>query len=244
MARRDQVLAFLKERGSGGVSSEEIASKLGLELAGSACKIINRLRKEGYEITHNQKIYTLISQPSKASPGTPPLNQIADIAVPPQTEAKADQKPDMLADTIKTKSKKNKVLEYLLAQGTEGASASDITKHSGVAEQSICFQIHVLRKGGNKIIHQDGKYFLKKVQDSIYGKALRANVTSAANDPQAKLATALNDPKLLSGINKINPEDRTSYLDLLKKIIYYRRCALNMLETTEMLNNITIGVGQ
>lgn len=110
---------------------------------------------------------------------------------------------------------------------------------------NICFQIHALRKEGYKIVLENSRYIIKKGQGHpLYGKNLPAGATSAVDESHAQLASALNDSRLLNGIKKIHEGDRATYLELLRKVVFYRRSALNMLETTEMFNNFAIGVGQ
>lgn len=80
----------------------------------------------------------------------------------------------------------------------------------------------------------NGKYILNS-----RGVKTRKPTTGVPTDTNL-VDNLISDKILFSGINKISPADRAAYVDLLKKIIYYKKCAQSMLETTSILETFSI----
>jgi hypothetical protein len=115
----------------------------------------------------------------------------------------------------------------------------ELSKCSGVSIKNICFHIHDLRNNGVKIKLNEGRYCIQAgSKHPLYNKGTKE--LPLINET-ADIELILGDKRLLKGINKIQPADLPTYMDLLKKIIYYTRCALAMHETTSMLESLTIG---
>lgn len=251
MARADEVFALLKKKGQDGATATDIAKRFGFKVNGSACKLIIQLRSQGHNIQNLNGRYTLINDAEHkietptiedaVEPDTTPSNKLSDIkpdqelnSVPVTTIP--DSNP-----TFTSTRKYERVLETLIHYSETGATAAELAKYSGVEERNICYHIHTIRKNGNKIDLREGKYILKKLHGQTSVRNLPMTVTQAEFDPNAKLAAALNDNRLYKGIDKVSPEDKSTYMDLIKKVVYYRQCALNLLETAEMLNTKIMG---
>lgn len=222
--RTDETLEFLRERGNKGVSAEELGEKFGFKISGSSSKLINQLRDAGHNIISDRKLGVYILKEKNAK-----ISKESDTTTIDNS-------------LFKALGKKDRVLECLQRAGTEGASAEELAKHAGIEEKNIAYHIHALRnKDGKKIFLVEGKYCLKAPKNNksaSYGKGLEdlPEVTESTN-----FVSIIGNKRLSDGIDKVRPEDKAAYLDLLKKVVYYSKCALAMLEASEMINSITIG---
>ena len=235
--RTKETLTFLKRRGDKGVSTAELANKFGFKIVGSASKLISQLRRDGHKIQYDSEkgVYILIKDISIEKP----VDEIAADTVeelnkiPEDNGTTSDE-----ALYFKISTKKEKILECLLRSGPTGASPKELSKISGVVEKNICFHIHALRKDGYKIRLDDGKYIIRANRNHpSYDKGTKSLPIS---EFPVEIASLLGDKRILM-IEKIREEDLPTYIGLLKKIIYYTRCAIAMHDTTEFLENLKIG---
>ena len=125
------------------------------------------------------------------------------------------------------------VLSIIKSNSKEGATAEMIAKGVPIKKHNVCGHIHTLRKDGHKINMHNGRYFLKK--ENINASSYSPKRERIDND---SIFNSIADKKLIAGINKINPEDIETYLDLLKKIIYYTKCAESMIATTQLMDAV------
>lgn len=245
MVSKEVVLKLLKEQGEKGITTKQIANIFRFKKIGSTSKIIWYLKKDGFNINYDteKKAYVLENS-DKVIKQMPTKNALQVITKnDSQTTSENEQQKDFSIYTPTThkndKSKKELVLQCLTAFEANGVSALEIAKHTGIMLKNICFHIYSLRRYNNyKILFKEGRYYLSSKSDHIknISKHLLAPTEEAPN-----LFEALNDKRLVQGIEKINAEDRASYIDLLKKIIYYRKCALGMLDTTQLLEDMNLG---
>lgn len=236
--RMKETLTFLKRRGDKGVSTAELAQKFGFERTGSASKLISQLRKEGHNIQHDPEkgVYILIKdtpvEPQVEEDTEDTLNEVDDSS----KEANGVTTDEALYFRISTK--KEKILECLLRSGPAGATPNELSKISGVAQKNVTFHIHALRTDGYKIRLNEGKYIIRANRNHpSYDKGTKGLPVS---EFPVEIASLLGDKRILM-IEKIREEDLPTYIGLLKKIIYYTRCAIAMHDTTEFLENLKIG---
>ena len=248
--RTDETLKYLRKRGADGVSTEELGEKFGFKHSGSASKIINQLRANGHTIEHDRErgVYVL----TKEAPDTEnsdavdaELEEIVDGAVDASNDTEEDPgKNDASDDAIfyKASSKKDKILQYLIKAGKRGGNPAEISKYSGVGSKNVCFHIHALRKEGHKITTKEGRYFVRaNHRNPQYNSGTQDLPVS---EIPVTLLELLGDKRLVTDIHKLRREELPTYVDFLKKIIFYTKCALAMYETREMLETLTIGEGQ
>jgi biotin operon repressor len=234
--RTDEALAMLKKQGEKGISTEEFGKKFGFQNPGSISKTIGQLRATGYDITYNKDNAVYVLKNNKA-------DTVESASVTP-----IEEEPKKDASTPSTyATKKELILEALLEAGKEGANVEYLAKMSGVNQKNVCFHVHSLRKiDGCKISMIEGRYILKnRPKKPSALQQFPSDVVPPEIEGRAsieELFSSISDRSLIAGINKINPEDRRSYLELLKKVIYYKKCALSMLETTNIINSINVGV--
>lgn len=235
--RTKETLTFLRRRGDKGVSTAELAKKFGFERVGSASKLISQLRKEGHNIQHDPEkgVYILI----KDTPIEKPVEETATETIEELNEVPEENgttSDEALYFRISTK--KEKILECLFRSGPSGATPKDLSRISGVMEKNVTFHIHSLRKDGYKIRLDDGKYIIRANRNHpSYDKGTKGLPVS---EFPVEIASLLGDKRILL-IEKIREEDLPTYIGLLKKIIYYTRCAIAMHDTTEFLENLKIG---
>jgi biotin operon repressor len=222
--RPEQTLDLLRKKGRKGVSSTELAKKFKFKLEGSSCKIIKQLREEGHDI-HRDKVrgvYILIQE--KVSEETGNSKKVVDVP------------------HLKTYGKKDKVLECLLKAGTGGTSTEEIAEYAGIDYKNVCSHIHSLRHTNfQKIENKGGLYFLTVPQKSLTpNKGINLTPVNQDNNP-IDLDKAIGIKTLLKGADNISLEDLPGYMSLVKKVIYYGKCAAAMLETNNVLESLTIG---
>lgn len=239
--RTDEALKCLRESGTKGITTEELSNKFGFKYQNSVSKIIRQLRERGHAIDYdkNTGIYVLIAEAEvKTSDGGVAGNSVVDREIyeenPDDTE---DNDDDALFHRRACKS--DKILEYLTRAGKEGASSEDLSKYAGTKSNGIGYHIHVLRKKGFKILLTEGRYFIK-----ISRKTPRYNIGTKELPPSTipvDILNLLGDKRLVNDIHKLRKEELPTYMDFLKKIIFYTKCALSMHETHDMLDTIKIG---
>jgi biotin operon repressor len=240
--RTDEILKFLRKIGEKGVSSQDIADKCGFARAGSASKVISRLRAQGHDIEHDMKnhIYTLREKPAKVIPEDTGEVEHTSSEVPLVIETTKNETDD--AVFFKVSGKRDKIREYLLRAGAKGATPKELSKCSGVKTTNVCSHIHSLRKEGDKIALHDGRYIIRaNRKNPIYDKGTESLPNS---DIPVEVAELLGDKRLIGSINKVAPADLPVYLEHLRKVIYYTKCALAVIETSALLETLTIGDGR
>lgn len=235
--RTKETLTFLKRRGDKGVSTAELANKFGFERVGSASKLISQLRKDGHNIQHDPEkgVYILIKDISIKEF----VEEIAEDII--EKNSKTPKENSTTSDEalyFRISTKKEKILECLLRSGPNGATPIDLSKVSGVTIKNICFHIHALRKDGYKIHLDGGRYIIRSSRNHpSYNKGMKS---LQVPEFPVEVASLLGDKRILM-IEKIREEDLPTYIGLLKKIIYYTRCAIAMHDTTLFLENLKIG---
>ena len=240
--RNDEILEILRKSGENGISAQDLAKKFKFARVNSICKPINQLRLRGHNIANDRNlgVYILYENDNnshesqlKVDPITEPINGTADIT---ESDAPSDAK------FLKMAGKREKVLEYLIRSGENGAKPIELSKYSGVSVKNICFHIHDLRKSGNHIKLIEGRYCIQAGKK--YPRYNKGTKDLPLTNDTADIELILGDKRLLKGIKKIQPADLPTYMDLLKKIIYYTNCALAMHNTIDMLESLTIGDDQ
>lgn len=243
MTRQEEVLKLLKKRGQKGVSAVEIAEQFGFVHSGSSSKIIGQLRQAGHDIIHDNEASVYILRAETTSKDT----DFIEKGHNPETEhfkeyVQEEDVPDDDNLFHKLASKKDKILEYLIRAGKAGGDPSELSKYSGVGSKNVCFHIHALRKEGHKILTKEGRYFIRK-------NSRNPNYNIGTQDlPLSEIPVGLmdllGDKRLVNDIHKLRREELPVYIDFLRKIIFYTKCALAMYETREMLETLSIGDGQ
>lgn len=239
MQRKTLTLQLLKKRGEEGVSTEELAKKFGYNSRNSAGKLMWLLRRGGHKINYDKKnrIFVLVNGKitNDVKKSLKKVNQKGSIKDDIDNIDDTDiviKSPAELAG-VPPNTKKGLIYNLLVSRGKEGATPEELSKCSGTKRKNVCYQIHAIRKSiGCKIEMVKDKYTLKSRNVSSYGSN---TVTVSETD---HILDKIGNKKLIMGIHKIRPEDHESYLDLLKNIIYYTKCAENMIETTELLNAV------
>lgn len=241
--RIDETLKLLRKRGGTGVSSEDIATKFGFKRKGSASKLINQLRAQGHYIKYNKKdgVYILYTRKHEQAPPSAPKVHLEDIVT--DNEIPAEDNNTKASDDalfFRVAGKKDKVLELLLREAPKRVSGIVLAKYAGVMPKNISPHIYALRHtDGHKIISERGYYSIKgNKKNKNYGKGID-NLTPS--HLSVEVASLLGDKRLISDIHKLNPGELPTYMDFLKKIIFFTKCALAMYETDSMLETITIG---
>lgn len=235
--RTKETLTFLRKRGDKGVSTADLSHKFGFERVGSASKLISQLRRDGHKIQYDPEkgVYILI----KDTPIEPPVEEVPEEELnDTEGSTEGDGATTDEALFFKISTKKEKILESLLRSGPSGATPKELSKISGVNEKNICFHIHALRKDGYKIRLNEGSYIIRANRNHpSYDKGTKGLPNS---EFPVEIASLLGDKRILM-LEKIREEDLPTYIGLLKKIIYYTRCAIAMHDTTEFLENLKIG---
>lgn len=241
----DKILSIMRKRGEKGISSEEIAKELGYTHVTSSSKIISQLRAAGHRVLFNKdsKSYTLVEK--KESKKEVPAVEVSNT----QGSASSSINPDE-AKFFKISSKKDKILQYLIRCGKKGADCEELGKISDVSVKNVCFHIHALRrKDMHKITFKNGRYYIKGFdKNPLYNKGTKDLPVASSKAPGIgsipDLEKVIGDKRLIRDISKIRPEDLPTYMDYLKKILYYTKCALAMFDTYELLDTLTIGDDQ
>lgn len=242
MHTNDKILNILRDRGEEGISSKDLAKKFNYALIGSVCKPINQLRAAGHNIISDRAtgVYRLCEkdtgiQSEEKSTQDNPESQNESVGTD-NSETPFDVK------LPKKAGKRERVLEHLIRSGDNGATPAELSKWSGVHVKNICFHIHDLRNSGNKIKLNEGRYCIQA--SSKHPRLNRGTKNLPVPNDIADIELILGDKRLLKGIKKIQPADLPTYMDLLKKIIYYTNCALAMHNTIDMIESLTIGDDQ
>lgn len=224
MPRQEEILDLLKSRGEEGFSVKEIASSLGYKNRVSVNKAVWLVKKEGHDVyfDKSRKVYVLNG-----------------------SKAHSPNRPDLTAATKKRRNFVKESIKELLQESSSsgGCTPKELAQAAGIKEKNVCYHIFSLRHKDNmKIVLNKGKYILKsRSNNSSVIVRPRTDVKSSTkevnpiNDNRSALEKELNDKRLLNGLSVIQSEDMDSYLDLLKKMVFYRRCAIGLLETTEMI---------
>lgn len=244
MTRQEEVLKLLKKRGSKGVSAAEIAEKFGFVRIGSSSKIIKQLRQIGHDIRFDTSasVYILTSEKSPSDDWDDSIGSKVIEKSLRDSVSKENAEEDLpLDDDLfhRVANKKDKILEYLVRAGKVGGDPSELSKYSGVESKNVCFHIHALRKDGHKIMTKEGRYFIRK-----NSRTPNYNIGTQdlpVSEIPVDLIELLGNKKLVNDIHKLRREELPVYIDFLKKIIFYTKCALAMYETREMLETLSIG---
>lgn len=126
-----------------------------------------------------------------------------------------------------------KELEKAKASNT-GLSAADLTKKIKTTPSKIHQAIFRLRKHDYEIVQKDNLYHLM-------------NEPSNQNEPSSKTKTKKSnvptdheyDLKLLKQeISTVQPEDRVHYAEYMKKAIFYRNCALQLIKAGKLTSSL------
>lgn len=241
----DKILEFMRKRGANGVSSEEIAKKLGYVHANSSSKIISQLRAAGHQILFNKdtRRYTLVEEKES--------EEVPAMEVPTNPESTPSSVDPSEAKFFKILNKKDKILQYLIRCGKNGADCEELGKVSGVSPKNVCFHIFALRrKDMHKITFKNGRYYIKGAANNpLYNKGTNDLPISGSKGSDefktiSDLESILGDKRLVRDIGKIRQEDLRTYMDYLKKILYYTQCALAMFDTYKLLDTLTRGDDQ
>lgn len=241
--RTDDALRYLRESGAKGVSTEEFSKIFGFKYQNSVSKVIRQLRALGHAIEYNKDtgVYVLIEEAEvKTSDGG-----VADNSVLGDREI-YEENPEGNTDNANDESfsfrvacKRDKVLEFLTRAGKMGASLADLSKYSGIKTGGIGYHIHALRKMGHNISNKSGRYFVRANNKNPKYNTGTKNLP--ISDIPVDVLALLGDKRLINNIPKLRKEELPTYMDFLKKIIFYTKCALAMHETRDMLDTITIG---
>lgn len=247
MDKKTKTLQLFKKREGKGVTTLELARKFGYNNRNSASKLIWLLRQEGHEIDYDNKkgIFVLISNNKTNSKKT-------SKPVITSSENNNIKSPAELIG-LNNDTKKGIVYNMLINRGKEGASVEELAVKAGLKKENVCYHIHVIRRDvGCKINMINGRYIIKnrniptnESNNTSPSKESTFYTMSAAykskditiSDPD-NILNKIGNKKLVMGIHSIRQEDLESYLDLLKNIIYYTKCAESMLETTQLLNEV------
>ncbi len=238
--RTEEALNLLRENGAKGVSTEVFSKKFGYKFQNSVSKVIRQLRALGHAIDYNKDtgIYVLIDEAT-------PTDETTKGSVPVDGEI-YEESPESGTDDTKEESfsfriasKRDKVLEFMTRAGKEGASIADLSKYSGIKTGGIAYHIHALRKMGHNITNRNGRYFVRANNKNPKYNTGTKNLP--ISDIPVDVLTLLGDKRLINNIPKLRKEELPTYMDFLKKIIFYTKCALAMHETRDMLDTITIG---
>jgi biotin operon repressor len=243
--RTDDILKLLRRRGEKGVSSQDIADKCGFSRIGSSSKVISQLRAIGHNIEYDKErsLYVLNKKSDPAEEVIP--EDAGEFQLTPDDDLPITE--DTTVDPtdaifFKISGKKDKIREFLLRAGAKGASPRELSKCSGVMLKNICYHIHSLRKSGEKITLKEGKYIIRaNRRNPLYDKGTGDLPDS---DIPVEVVELLGDKRLINSISKVHPEDLPVYMEHLRKVIYYTKCALAIIETNELLETLTIGDGR
>jgi len=227
--RTQETLDILRERGANGIKAEELSTKFGHVIPGSVSKLITLLRAKGHTIISDRAVgYVLTKE-----------NIITEA---PRVKRPYNRKEKPAEDSGGTvpEHKKYQILEVIRAAGAAGSNPSDLAKVAAIKERSVCYHIHILRKEGHSILFKGGMYVLKgsKRVRPPESSPVSANVQNDAVDLK-DIADTIGNKRLIQGINKIKNADKPAYVDLLRKIFYYTRCATAMLDTNVYFETLT-----
>jgi biotin operon repressor len=242
--RTEEALKYLRESGAKGVSTEEFSKKFGFKYQNSVSKVIRQLRGMGHAIEYNKDtgVYVLIEEANltdETTKGSVPVDgEIYEENPEGDTEGDTeDAKDESFAFRISCK--RDKVLEFMTRAGKDGASLADLSKYSGIKSGGIAYHIHALRKMGHNITNKNGRYFVRANNKNPKYNTGTKNLP--ISDIPVDVLALLGDKRLINNIPKLRKEELPTYMDFLKKIIFYTKCALAMHETRDMLDTITIG---
>lgn len=239
MTRQEEVLKLLKKRGSKGVSVADIAEKFGFARSGSSSKIISQLRQDGHNIDFDTEASVYIIRSEKE---TSPTDDGVINSVLSNNKASKEDAPHDDDLFHRVANKKDKILEYLIRAGKDGGDPSELSKYSGVGSKNVCFHIHALRKDGHNILTKEGRYIIRKNSRNPHYNIGTQDLPGS--EIPVDLIELLGDKRLVNDIHKLRREELPVYIDFLKKIIFYTKCALAMFETREMLETLSIGDGK
>lgn len=238
--RTEEALGYLRDSGAKGVSTEELSKKFGYKYTNSVSKVIRQLRAMGHAIDYDKYtgVYVLIDEADVTG-------ETSDSAVPEVFEENPADDPGKTEEEsffYRVACKRDKLLEYLTRAGKEGGSPADLSKYSGIKPKGICYHIYALRKKGHSITNKGGRYFIRASNKNPKYNTGTKNLP--VSDIPVDVLTLLGDKRLINNIHKLRREELPTYMDFLKKIIFYTKCALAMHETHDMLDTITIGEEQ
>jgi len=225
--RTDETLEVLREKGTDGISCADLSAHFKFKLPTSASKIITRLIKEGHNIKHDKirKVYVLLSQKSSK-----------------KSEDIENTSEDIGEISLRTPLKKELVYQCLENSGSKGATSTEISEYAGIETHSVCGHIHTLRKNpANNIKTINGTYILKKGKRNNTPTKSYEPSQASPNNPAQDLDKTIGIKVLLKGAERVLPEDLDGYMALVKKVIYYGKCAAAMIETNDVLENINVG---
>lgn len=227
--RTDELLQKLRRAGEKGLTAKQIANIFGMKLRGSSNKIINQLRKEGHEIVQEEKNSPYVLKESKNKKIEEFNEDDVDTLVDELVEDEAEEK--------ETLPKKEQIFKLLQENINKGVSKEKIASYANISEKTVSYHIHTLRaNSGYNIICSNGYYILKSKKK--YNRTQKKEFKPEKEQPseEQKIEEALNDKELFLGIQLINQDYRQNYIDLLYKIIFYRKCAKALLDTNKILN--------
>jgi biotin operon repressor len=228
--RTDDLLQQLRKVGEKGLTSKEMSKFLGLKLRGSSNKIVNQLRREGYNIVQKDKNhpYVLKEENSKKIENSDIVHESAE-----DEEIKEN----------KNIPKKELILKLLKNNINKKVSKKVIASCATISEKTVSYHIHTLRANGEYNIYCTNGYYIltnkKKYNKHIENKPIPQE---EQHSEEQEIEKALNDKYLFEGIRLMPPDCLQNYLDLIQKIIYYRKCARALLDTNKMLKRIGDGL--
>lgn len=236
MDRKKTTLQLLKKRGDKGVSTEELAKKFNYGNRNSASKLMWLLRADGHKIQYDKgKGVHILKENNKKIYHTEVRSKDMIETIKKDSENSDDIRIKSPAELAGMRPDTRKALAYnmLVSRGKEGATPEEIANVSDTKRDNVCYQIHALRRDiGCKIEMVSGRYILKNRNLPTYGSNA---ITVSDSD---NILNKIGNKKLVMGIHKVRAEDQEAYLDLLRNIIYYTKCAESMLETTQLLDAV------
>ena len=244
----ETLLNILKETVDGGMSSKELAHVMGYNSPSSVSKLIYTInKKRGEDIIlydSNEKIYRYIG----------PDNYNATEKIDNKKPAEKSIYVQCGAKRVKKGTIKEILYSFLKSNTKEGVNIDEMSNISGQKRQNVFYVLNAFKKRHRlKIDRVNGKYFLRertskdpgtnnyksyektkekyqKTKDTVHKEYVTSRIE--------QLAKEVGDPNIRKGIKFIGPDEMEDFLSLLKRSLYYKNCALKLIEANELINNV------